>query len=312
MTRRLNILLLVLLVVAGLPYYWLFIDSRPGDAQPKAVSIVRLRELAAKIPGQRPVSVEMEEVAYARVPGNVFVAGSGIKRKYFGFMAFRLPVPGSGAAIIDTGMTEAVASELGVERFIAPAQAKVDAAVRQAGLILATHEHSDHMAGLAALSSDPAIARARLGQQQLPNAPLAGRLPWANRTGLTATIAPGGPQALAPGIVAIPAPSHTPGSQMIYVQLASGKEYLFAGDIATMAQSWRELRGRSRLITDYVAKEDRRETFAWLMTIRRLAADAPELRIIPGHDFEWILDTKNRTGIRRGFTSPPVQPPSRP
>ena len=62
------------------------------------------------------------------------------------------------------------------------------------------------------------------------------------------TVQAGAPQAVAPGVVVIPAPSHTLGSQMVFVKLADGREFLFAGDIATMASSWRELRARSRLI----------------------------------------------------------------
>jgi len=36
---------------------------------------------------------------------------------------------------------------------------------------------------------------------------------------------------LAPGVVLIKSPGHTPGSQMIYVVLADGAEYLFIGDV---------------------------------------------------------------------------------
>jgi glyoxylase-like metal-dependent hydrolase (beta-lactamase superfamily II) len=36
----------------------------------------------------------------------------------------------------------------------------------------------------------------------------------------------------APGIALIKAPGHTPGSQMVYVVLQSGKELLLAGDVA--------------------------------------------------------------------------------
>jgi glyoxylase-like metal-dependent hydrolase (beta-lactamase superfamily II) len=38
--------------------------------------------------------------------------------------------------------------------------------------------------------------------------------------------------AFAPGMALIKAPGHTPGSQMIYVALQSGKELLLAGDVA--------------------------------------------------------------------------------
>src|SRR6202012_4773440 len=38
--------------------------------------------------------------------------------------------------------------------------------------------------------------------------------------------------AIAPGVVLIRAPGHTPGSQMVYVKTESGNEYLFIGDVA--------------------------------------------------------------------------------
>ena len=45
MTRRFNRIVIALIVLIGLPYYWLLLDNRPGDAQPKPVSIEQLRAL---------------------------------------------------------------------------------------------------------------------------------------------------------------------------------------------------------------------------------------------------------------------------
>ena len=95
----------------------------------------------------------------------------------------------------------------------------------------------------------------------------------------------------------IPAPSHTPGSQMIFVRLESGRRYLFTGDIATMDKSWRELRARSRLVGEHITSENRPEVFSWLLTIRKLKSEDPSLTIIPGHDFEWLADPANKAGL---------------
>lgn len=59
------------------------------------VSIAQLRQLASSIPGTAPSDVEMELVGWRRLPGDLFVAGSGIKRKLVGVVARRLR---SGAA----------------------------------------------------------------------------------------------------------------------------------------------------------------------------------------------------------------------
>ena len=306
MTKRLNWFLLIVLLLFAAPYYWLLLDNRPGDMPAKPVGIEQLRSLAASIPGPAPSALEVEVVGWRRLPGDLFVAGSGIKRKHVAVMAWRLLVPGAKPIVIDSGMTAAAAQEMGMEAFRAPAQARVDAALRDAGMILITHEHPDHLGGLVAVGGLPLTNAARLGPQQLPTAALASKMvPWPKGVTLQAKLASTGLQAVAPGVVVIPAPSHTPGSQMIYVRMANGREYLFAGDIATFAQSWEELRARSRLVGDYVAPENRAEVFAWLKTIRALKKSAPKMTVLAGHDFEWLFIDKKVHGIHVRFGPDP-------
>jgi hypothetical protein len=56
------------------------------------------------------------------------------------------------------------------------------------------------------------------------------------------------------------------------------------------------------LIGDFIAPEDRQEVYSWLLTIRGLKAQDPGLIVLPGHDFEWVNDPLNLTGVRHGFT----------
>ncbi|MFZ5743238.1 MAG: MBL fold metallo-hydrolase [Pseudomonadota bacterium] len=301
MRRKINIALLILFLLIGLPYYWLLLDNRPGKAAPKPVTIEQLRALAGSVPGQAPSTLELELVAQRLVPRTLFAAGNGMKRAVIGVMAWRLPVPGSKPVLIDTGLNAIDSKAMAMAEFWPERQAKVERAMDEAGLILATHEHPDHLGALARKGGSALSRTAQLNAGQLPPSPYAARLVWSGSPPQP-RIASDDPQAVAPGVVVIPAPSHTPGSQMIYVRLADGREVLFAGDIATMAASWQELRARSRLIGDYLAPEDRREVYAWLRTIRALKDQAPGLLIIPGHDFEWLIQDKAaKATVRVGF-----------
>ncbi len=303
MTRRLNFVLLALLLILGAPAYWLLIDSSPHNVAAKPLSLTQLRQLAAAIPGHKPTRVDMEMVAWKLLPGNVFAAGSGLKRRLIGVLAFRLELPDHGPVLIETGTSAAIAKNLGMDQFDPKAQRHVDLMLRQASLILVTHEHGDHLGGLAALSGTKdglaAASRIKLNQFQLPTAPLSDKLPWPQGLLLSAKIGSLRPQAVAPGIVVIPASGHTPGSQMIFVSLVDGSEYLFTGDISPMATSWQELRPRSRLLTDFVAPENRREILSWLQAIAALKQQVPSLHVIPSHDYEWLRDPKNHSGVKR-------------
>ena len=302
MTRRLTWILLVLLLAIGLPYYWLLLDNSGATLPAKPITIAELRRLAATIPGEAPYAVEVERAAFRRVPGNLMVAGAGMKRELIGYMAFRLLVRGGRPVMIESGITPAIAAAQSAEQFNLSAQARIDRALDEASLILVTHEHPDHLGALAAHGGSALLQAAWLNPRQVPPAGMAAKLPWrgaAPPPRLNGTAL----QAVAPGVVVIPAPdSHTPGSQLIYVRLADDRELLFAGDNASFAQNWQELRGRSRLVGTWFAPENRAEVFAWIKTIRALKVQAPGLLVVPGHDWEWLNNPENHTGVRIGFS----------
>ena len=299
--RKVNIALAILVLLIGVPWYWLLIDNQPGDAQPKPVTIAQLRALAASLPGPAPSAIERESPAFRRLPGALFAAGTGIKRTQIGVVAYRLTVPGGKPILIDSGLTRRDADEMGMEFYDPQSQARIESALRQAGLVLITHEHLDHQGALVDIGGAVLGEAARLNAGQLPPAPLAATLRWRNgavpKPRITGTV----PLAVAPGVVVIPAPSHTPGSQMIFVRLADGRELLFAGDIATVRRSWSEIRARSRLVGDWLAPEDRGEVYAWLRTIAELKRQAPGLVVVPGHDLPWLNHSVEARLIRRSF-----------
>jgi glyoxylase-like metal-dependent hydrolase (beta-lactamase superfamily II) len=303
MTRRINYLLLTLLVFVGGPVWYLFIDSSPWTGKAVRLDIAEVRRLVSGKPGQKPVGVAFELVSFRGAPGNFLAAGSGFRRQPIGVMAFRLEVPDEKPIMIETGITPADAGKLGMENFDFAAQERVEESMRAASLILVTHAHADHLGGLAALTSTPGgmevAAKARLNRFQIPGSPGTQSLPWASGLQIPATLAPDRPQLVARGVVVLPTPGHTLGSQMIYVQLANGTELLFAGDTAPREISWQQRRPPSRMTTDFMQPQDRAALVGWLGALQQLHKTNPGLLIIPGHDVEWLIDPNNKVPLIR-------------
>jgi glyoxylase-like metal-dependent hydrolase (beta-lactamase superfamily II) len=289
---------LALLAVVAVPYYWLLVDNRPGGAPGPRFDIAELRRLADATPGPKPETVRMRTVGWRRVPGTLFVAGGGLKRNLIGIESYTLRGPW-GTIVIDSGLGPADAKTMGLEHFAPVEQAKVVRDLRAARLVLFTHEHLDHMNGFLRTPDAAAIAaHALVTPEQGPNGRLAKDLAWtapsraAVRPFVYRGIAP-----VAPGVVLMHTPGHTPGSQMIFVKMADGREYLFAGDTATMARSWQWLRARSRLIGDLLVGEDRGAVFGWLKAIRALKREVPALTVVAGHDPEYFTMSKHSRGM---------------
>ena len=302
MTHRLNLLLLVLIGVLGLPFYWLLVGNPGRHVAPHELHMAELRHLAGELPGAAPASIEVEEVGWKDVVSNLYAAGSGIKARRFSVLAYHLTVPGQGGVTIDSGTSAMLGQAIGLTTYVPAAQERVNAWMSGAELLLATNERPAHLGGLAALGLQPgsarAMARARLDGAQVPRETVDDGLPWPSTLVLRPAIIGSAPVAVAPGIVAIPTGTPTPGTQMIYVRLANGREYIFAGDVAPFAVNATELRVPARLLEHRDAERARRETMRWLVTLRSLTREAPALKVVPAHDVDWIVEPTLHTGIR--------------
>ena len=210
---------------------------------------------------------------------------------------------GRAPVVIESGLTAEGAKTLGLEKYLPSAQQRVEHWMARAGLILFTHEHFDHMGGLVAALHRPGgaglLAKARFNPGQLPPAPLAATLDWPRGLALPRPSLGSGPQAVAPGLVVFPSPGHTPGSQMIYLRLENGREYLFTGDTATLTVNWREQRARSRLLSQFASHpaEDREAVLRWLATVAAWHREAPGMVIVPGHEWDALDQSPESWGM---------------
>ncbi len=302
MTHRLNLLLLILAAMVGLPFWWLLLSNPARDMVPHPLSMAQLRELADEMPGPRPTGVEMVMPGWKRIPGNAYSAGSGMKPQRFGVLTFRLVVPGTGGIVIDGGATPQLGRPMGLDRVVEADQARVERWMRGADMILATSERPLHLGGLADFAGKRdaamALARTRLNRWQVPEETADDHISWPRTLVLRPAITAGGPVAVAPGVVVIPTGAPTPGSQMIYARLTNGREYMLAGDVAPFAVNFTELRVRSNLLDRDAPAGQRSAIMRWLVTLRALKHEAQGMVVVPGHDFDWLNDPVPKSGVQ--------------
>lgn len=253
------------------------------------LDLTEVRRLASSLPGERPLRVNHEQVAEASLPRGVVFAGESLfVPQPMTHGAYQIVYP-DGYVLIDSGFDEAGLRAMRSDAaFSTEGYAAIQRALASARKIVITHEHADHLGGIARFS-DPAqlVGRLELTREQLANEKQldANRFPDSLRAALTPLVYEKY-HPLAPGVVLIKAAGHTPGSQMVFVQLADGRELLFLGDVAWHMDQIRELWYRPRLVTDLFIGEDRHAVLAEFRTLHDLEVRESDLVLVASHDVD--------------------------
>jgi glyoxylase-like metal-dependent hydrolase (beta-lactamase superfamily II) len=253
---------------------------------------------AAVASGALPERIEVEKLGSFAFPQTFVVAGEGFHMHPMVLLAHRVVWP-DHSLIIDTAMSPAAAKKMPGSKTDPSAFDRLEAAMKKAGAIVFTHEHVDHVGGVASAPDFGAIAKqVRITREQLDSPKLErGDFP----SGALSSLEPityQGVYAVAPGVVLQKAPGHSPGSQLVYVELASGQRFLFVGDIAWSFDNITRQRGRPRVAT-LLMSEDRPAVAAQLRAIAQLP---PDVHVIVAHD-PVALENDLKAGLyREGFS----------
>ena len=234
-------------------------------------------------------------------------AWGGLDREPRVFITLQLLYP-DGHVMIDAPFGAATQREiLGDDAsFDAEQFARMQAALSSGQSIFLTHVHRDHLGGL----RDAPDPRSLLARTAVTPEQKAGF----RRKG---EVAPGDPSTLpfdvasfddvrildfdriaqvAPGVVAVKAPGHTPGHLLFYIRTADEREILYVGDLVWSARNLETARSRPRLVSRFFLHEDAPAVADELRALITFAELNPEVEILVSHDAD-LLERQIDLGV---------------
>jgi glyoxylase-like metal-dependent hydrolase (beta-lactamase superfamily II) len=279
----------------ALPALFLFVlVLAPRAQQPSApawaANLSDIRRVATLIPGRKPQRINVLKFAESHRTKNFSVKGEPATPSVQARTVFQVVYP-DGYVMVDAGMDEPMHKQIGRgaegEPYFAEQAQQVDKALRGARSIVFTHEHGDHITGvirtpyLAELAPKTILTRTQVNtletRPQFPDLKIT-----EEQAARYHIIDYDKYMAFAPGWTLVKAAGHTPGSQMMFITLDSGREYLLIGDAAWHMDGVRKVTGKDApwIVEDTAAVTDQ---LRWL---NGLSTTEKNLVIVASHDDE--------------------------
>jgi glyoxylase-like metal-dependent hydrolase (beta-lactamase superfamily II) len=257
-----------------------------GQAQSTLYSdslVPALRRAATAVPGALPESVRVLAFNWSRGLASGVVEGASSDSVGRANVVFQIRYP-RGWIMVDAGMDKEIANN--PPRFSQERYDRVQLGLRDARLIVITHEHYDHIEGvlrspyLPQIQPKTMLNRAQV--QTLMTGPNPGNITLDSGAAARYLVVDyDGLLPIAPGVVLIRAPGHTPGSQMVYVRTAGGRELVLAGDVAWAMAGVETNRQKPEAVSQRL-RENREQVAPQVAWLHGLAAQ--RVAVVVSHD----------------------------
>ena len=262
----------------------------PRQSAPYSEDLLeRVRLAATAIPGELGTAINLAKVAESHRTYAAIIEGGSDDIFISARTAFQILYP-EGSVMLDSGMDREVHQYYGFGRdepYWPDVNDDVQTALRRAQLIIITHEHGDHIAGVIRSDyRDELAPKTILTKNQVRTLSFAAQIPQIRLTPEQARdyivvdyeiVLP-----VAPGIVLIKSPGHTPGHQMVYIRLSGGEEFLFIGDIGWSLDNITELKTRPAATAARI-KEDPQALLHQMTWIKQVMNE-DGIIVVPSHD----------------------------
>lgn len=271
--------------------------------QPFMADLAAIRRLAGILPGAWPVAVNGIRVAASIRPNKFVIEGGDDTPITMPRSAFQVVYP-DATVMIDSGLDRETHDSFSTpdkrEPYFPEEFAKLQQALNAARMIVLTHFHADHVAGVTQADNYDELAAKTFVSvataQCLLNTPHRPHLRMtADQINKLVIFDYGQYYPVAPGVVLIKAPGHAADHQMVYIALQSGREILHSVDVGWVLENIRQVKGKA---APWV-KEDVPAVIGQLRWLNDILNNERNVSLLVTHDDELIMSAV-KTGIIGG------------
>jgi len=270
---------------------------------PFEADLAEIRRLARLLPGPLPTAVNGVRVAASIRPNKFVIEGGDDSFVTMPRTAFQVVYPDC-TVMIDSGLDQETHDSFSTpdkrEPYFPEQFAKLQQALNAARMIVLTHFHADHVAGVTHAANYDALAAKTFvcvtTAQCLLNTPHRPHLAMtAEQVNQLNIFDYGQYYPVAPGIVLVKAHGHSADHQMVYIALQSGREILHSVDVGWVLENIRQIKGKA---APWV-KEDVSAVVGQLRWLNNVLRNEINVTLLVTHDDTLFTKLTESGGIGR-------------